>query len=985
MNRLAASLLYFAGIALAAPAEDWAQVAAKRAQWWSLQAPKAVVPPVVGDLAWRKSSIDRFVFAKLKAIGLQPATAADPRVLMRRLSFVLTGLPPTTEQLDRWLKHNDLAKVTDELLASPHFGERFARHWMDVARYADTYGYEWDNPAKGSWRYRDYLIRAFNADIGFDQLVREQIAGDLLPKPRINTKAQLNESLIGPMFLHLGEHRHGDSLGFNGVHQEMIDNKIDALSKAFLATTVACARCHDHKLDAVSQRDYYALASVLMSARWTTRVVDAPGRNDATIVELKKLRGQFHTELAPLWRAAAKDFGRQIEAAFGPNPWRKALDGNTKTNKPPALESVAHPIHGLLLATNKLTIPERWTALQKKWQTESTSRKAWNDANSTVLTDFTNPDLPSGWVMEGDGMRHGFTSTGTPLIALEGDAAILRLLPRGYHTHALSSKLPGAVRTPRFADIKTPHFSVALAGGEWAGTIMPVENAFQTERLKFLDRNATGWERFNTRTGDGKWRLRAEIATANLNPNFPPRTGLARVGKRRLKDEDFGIDKRSWFSLTAITTHGQPAGPKDDLAAFRPLYTAATPNTRAQAAQRLGAWFDGAINRWADGKATDADITVINWLLENRLLPTRADAKPRLAKLVAAYRKAESRIGHAATVNSMDERDLAPVVYKLNVRGDVNQPGDGVPRDFLKIFSEQYGVANSKGSGRLELVEFLTRTNNPLTARVYVNRVWHWVFGRGIVATPNDFGHLGETPSHPELLDWLTREFVRNGWSTKWLVREIVSSRAFQQGGTVTAAAREKDPDNRLLHHYPTRRLEAEAIRDNLLAVSGRLDRQLFGRPVEPPRVREHSPKRLYNGPLDGDGRRSVYLRVTIMEPPAFLVGFNFPDPKLPTGVRDTTNVPAQALMLLNDPFVNAQSEYWGKILAADKSQTVDERITRMFRSAFARKPSDAELKKWNKAFESFVSTDDAVNGSLKAWADLAHIMFNTKEFIYYR
>ena len=184
-------------------------------------------------------------------------------------------------------------RLVDELLASPHFGERFARHWMDVVRYTDTYGYESDNPAKGAWEYRDYLIRAFNDDVGFDQLVREQLAGDLLPEPRIDRELGINESAIGPMFYHLGEHRQGGSLMFNGVHQQMVDNKIDAFSKAFLALTVACARCHDHKLEAVSQRDYYALAAVFMTPRWTSRVIDAPGKNDAAIARLKELRAPF--------------------------------------------------------------------------------------------------------------------------------------------------------------------------------------------------------------------------------------------------------------------------------------------------------------------------------------------------------------------------------------------------------------------------------------------------------------------------------------------------------------------------------------------------------------------------------------------------------------------------------------------------------------------------------------------------------------------
>lgn len=260
--------------------EAWKAKLAERSRWWSLQPPREVQPPSIDDSDWIGEPVDRFIRARLDAAGLKPAPQADPETLLRRLSFVLTGLPPKPERVLQfrraWQSDSESAIVAlvDELLSSPHFGERFARHWMDVVRYTDTYGYEWDIPAKGSWEYRDYLIRAFNQDIGFDQLIREQLAGDLLPNPRINDQAGLNESLIGPMFFHLGERRHGSSLNFNGIHQEMVDSQIDAFSKAFLGMTVACARCHDHKLDAISQRDYYALAGIFMTPRWTSRSID---------------------------------------------------------------------------------------------------------------------------------------------------------------------------------------------------------------------------------------------------------------------------------------------------------------------------------------------------------------------------------------------------------------------------------------------------------------------------------------------------------------------------------------------------------------------------------------------------------------------------------------------------------------------------------------------------------------------------------------
>jgi hypothetical protein len=282
------------------------------------------------------------------------------------------------------------------------------------------------------------------------------------------------------------------------------------------------------------------------------------------------------------------------------------------------------------------------------------------------------------------------------------------------------------------------------------------------------------------------------------------------------------------------------------------------------------------------------------------------------------------------------------------------------------------------------LSEFLSSRDNPQTARVFVNRVWHWIFGTGIVVTPSDFGKLGGRPSHPELLDWLAVRFMEEGWSMKTLIRRLVLSQTFRQSGEVDPVAIERDPQNRLLHHYPTRRLEAEAIRDALLAVSGELDRCLYGRPINPPRSREDSKKRLFSGPADSHGRRSLYLEMSIMDPPKFLVGFNLPGVKLPTGRRDETNVPAQALMMLNDPIVIQQSEAWADRLIADGSPTSEDRIRRMFITALGRYPKQHELERWSQALDSFAQTSDLMSDR-QAWAELAHTMFNTQEFIYYR
>lgn len=984
---------------------SWKAIFEKRRHWWSLQPLQKVTPPIVTDNDWSDRAVDRFLLQKLRQAKLQPAEAASPRTLIRRLSFVLTGLPPSPTEVEQFVadaKQNRQAAyegLVDRLLASPHFGERFARHWMDVVRYTDTYGYEWDNPAKGSWEYRDYLIRAFNQDVGFDQLVREQIAGDLLPEPRIDQQSGFHESLIGPMFYHMGEHRHGDSINFNGIHQEMINNKIDAFSKAFLASTVACARCHDHKLDAISQRDYYALAAVFMTPRWTSRVIDAPGKHDALIRQLQELRSEIHQELKQSWRDQAEQFSSELTAAIvgsADSPrsqlWREALglqlDKGKKKPAPLKSGDIAWPTAQLLKVTTPAEIKASWDQLQTAWRTASQTHRRQNGERFQVLTDFSEPGFPEGWQVEGDGIRYGYVTDGTPLIALEGEQLVQQLLPRGYHTHALSSKLPGAIRPPSERDLPGKIVSLKLAGGEWSGFLRVPDNAFQTENVIFFDRSEPAWQTFADRPlVNGIQRIMFEIATSDLNPDFPPRTGKTRAGGKLLSPEDFGFDKRSWFSVTEIVNHDQTATPADELARFASLYEQPAPINSTEVCQRIGTWLTESVNRWSRDQARSADVELINWLLKKQLLNNNSTAGSRLKKLVSEYRQLEAQLPFAHTANSMDERGLTEVSYPLNIRGNVDDPGKLISPDFLDVFAGRHQVHQSPGSGRLELAEYLVSPQHPLTARVYVNRVWQWVYGEGLVRTPNDFGHLGEQPTHPELLDYLAQEFTKGGWSTKRLIRRLVLTEAFQQSGIVSDQARNIDADNRLWHHYPTRRLEAEAIRDTLLAVSGRLDRSLYGRPIAAPRPKPDPSKRLFNGPLDGAGRRSIYLQMSIMDPPRFLVGFNLPDLKLPTGKRDVTNVPNQALILMNDPFVMAQAEEWAKRLVSDSSDTVEQRLQQMFLAAYGRSPDASEVERWMALIRDLGNTREqtVLLDNPEVWQHVAHAMFNTKEFIYYR
>ncbi|MDG1893303.1 MAG: PSD1 and planctomycete cytochrome C domain-containing protein [Fuerstiella sp.] len=968
--------------------ESWKSQLTERSRWWSLQPPRKITPPAIKTGGRPAVAVDRFVWSALKQAGLTSAKPANARVLLRRLSFVLTGLPPTPDQVETFPRaftmDADLAiaGLVDALLDSPHFGERFARHWMDVIRYTDTYGYEWDIPAKGSWEYRDYLIRAFNNDVGFDQLIREQIAGDLLTNPRIDAVEGINESMIGPMFYHLGEHRHGSSLAFNGIHQEMINNKIDAFSKAFLGMTVACARCHDHKLDAISQADYYALAGMFMTPRWTARPIDVPGKYDAEATELKQLREQIRTRLAGLWTSGSGPLTSEASLQAWARDNRSSMDATT-------IEDVAWPIRQIY---DESYTGEVWRKLADQWRAEREARRNANAAAFTELTDFSEPVFPDAWVAEGEGLRHGHVADGTPLVSLDGETLISSFLMRGFHTHALSSKLPGALRLPAPEHFPSSIVSLRLEGGEWAGRRAIPQNAFLNEGPVFFDPSAApAWTPVAaTALTNGVTRVLTEITTASLNANFPPRTGVARAGSTMLPDKDEGQNKRSWFSVTGIVAHDAAGTPRDTLNAFATLYddndaAELTPPVSADEAWRqLRNWLTGTVSRWADGLTQPGDVRILNWLLAEGLLQNDSKTAPQIAALVSRYREVESGIAFARSANSMDERKIEPVDYRINVRGNVDEEGAVVRRNFLEIFAGKHAVGSASDSGRAELARYLSSDANPQTARVFVNRVWQWVFGTGIVATPNDFGKLGDRPSHAELLDWLAIRFMAEGWSTKKLVRQLVLSQTFRQSGRVSAAGSERDPENRLLHHYPTRRLEAEAIRDSLLTVSGRLDPRLYGPPINPPRPSEDAAKRLFSGPLDSHGRRSLYIEMSIMEPPRFLAGFNLPDLKLPTGSRDVTNVPAQALIMLNNPLVVQLADQWATQLIEDGSVAIEQRVRRMFLHALGRPPSNHEVKRWAAAVSDFAQSNDLITDKA-AWSELAHALFNTKEFIYYR
>lgn len=991
--------------ATARTATSWEEVLAKRRTWWSLQPVRKPAVPAVKDAAWSAHAVDRFLLAALEKQGLRPAEGADRRTLIRRLSLVLTGLPPAPDDVEAFVQDespNAYEQLVDRLLAAPHFGEHWARHWLDVVRFAETHGNEWNYEAQFAWRYRDYLVRAFNQDLPYDQLVREHIAGDLLPQPRWNRADRFNESVLGTAFYRFGDGNVEDCSVVPQVAYDTVDNQIDTLSKAFQATTVACARGHDHKLDAVSMKDYYALVGILHSSRQLSHTIDAPEVNAQPMQALRELKAEVRKELGTIWLREAELVGRYLLAAqagrakaAGADALARGLDAvcldrwlfALRTEKP-----LADDLLSLWRSANAVSaeaFPSKWRKQAERLAREEHERAEINRKRFTTFADFRNGSH-GDWQAGGHGLRGAPSAPGDFALTPEGDTLLEAILPAGCFTHTLSDKLNGTLRSPILPRGAGKRISFEVMGRHSSAVQMVSHNCqFSDTNYRPLYANQLFWLTFKMPEDPTALRTYVELLTMFDNPKFPDP-----IVNAIYKDpEDYRVpwDKaaanpRSFFGVTRIVLHDGPEPPRPELGHLRPLFTGAEPATPDEAAARYAAVVKAAVQAWAAGRATDDDARWLDWLVRRGLLGSRADLTPRLAELAYRYRAVEKELALPRTIPGLGDCD-AGFEQRLFVRGDCTRPAETVARRYLKVLSKPRECFTPTGSGRLELAERIARADNPLTARVLVNRVWHHLFGAGIVRTVDDFGQNGERPAHPELLDYLAARFVEDGWSVKRLVRALVLTRAFRMANLAAPAARDADPQDRLLHHYPARRLEAEAIRDAILAASGRLDRTLYGPSVEPYRDREIAHQRLFCGPLDGKGRRSLYIKHTLMEGPKFLGAFNFPQGNIMQGRRDVTNVPAQALALLNDPFVLQQAGVWSERLIARPDDSVAARLEHMFQTALGRPARPDEQGRFDKAVRRLAELHEVPSEEIlkspPLWKDVAHALFNMKEFIY--
>ena len=805
---------------------------------WAFRPVVKPAEPSVAAKDWPLDPVDRFVLAKLEEKSLSPAAAAEPAALLRRLHYDLTGLPPTAEETEAFVadpSREAFVRVVDDLLARPAFGEKWGRHWLDVARYADSNGGDRNYTFYQAWRYRNHVIDAFNRDQPYHEFVREQIAGDLMPS---DDPATTRRRLIASTFLALGPkmltERDKEKLWLDTV-----DEQVDTMGRAFLGLTLGCARCHDHKFDPVSQEDYFALAGIFRS-----------------------------TEIVTGTRNGCVNVASWIER---PLPGPKGVD-----------PELAKQVERLELAMRLV--------VEKSYMKKAGGK-------------MTLDNLPLAGV-----------------IYDEADAEVIGvwpssdLSPNRFGAHYLRDDKEGKGEK-----------RVIFRGSLPESGLYEVRLAYsagpnRAEKVPVVVKS------------------RAGIQTVHLDQTKTPSVaGLFEpVGQ-------FDFEKGGECSVTIETTGTEGRYVLVDALQF--IAVADLEREKAQLAAASGGESD-PLFRMSEG-----------------------DLKKTLDKLIEELKDKDV---------AMAPRDAkAPADIHLRIRGETGQLGPIVPRGFPKVLSSETTNIAPGASGRLELAEWLTGGAGGLLDRVYVNRVWGHLFGRGLVESVDNFGRLGSGVTHPELLDWLAATFREEGGSTKQLVCRLVLSRTYGLSANPDKALLAADPENALFGRHARRRLTAEEIRDSVLFFSGRLDRT----PGE-------ATASAIGIDLDGtmnyekDPKRTVYLPVARNNPSGELALFDGANPDLVTGKRNDTTVPTQALYLINSGFLLKEAMAVAKA-AMKPGERPGSEIDRLYLTLLGRTPDPVERERAMGLIADLSGGGEELDQIEEAVAHLAHVLMASTEFLY--
>jgi mono/diheme cytochrome c family protein/cytochrome c553 len=721
--------------------------------FWSFRPVVEPAPPKVKDAKWVRNDVDRFILAKLEEKGLAPVRSADPRTLIRRAYLDLTGLPPTPEEVDAFVRDKSLdafARVVDSLLASPRYGERWGRYWLDVARYSDDkLNSTQDEPAPNAFRYRDWVIDAFNSDMPWNVFVKAQIAGDQFPE----------------------KEKYEAGLGFYALSPEMQDDRVDATTRGFLGLTVACAQCHDHKFDPIPQSDYYSLLGIFANTS-ASQYPLAP----------KEQVDRYHAA-----KTRVDDKQKEIDEFL--NQQSESLSDILASRTAAYLQAASGVAADPTLDEETVGRWKKYLAAPNK---DHPYLKPWYQAS---------------------------TPANKKSAAAEFEALVL---------------------------------------------------AVSAEKKVVDDKNHI---------------------TLGLNPN---RNDLSQANLVSL-DRDRFVLWENVFGGNGVLHYG-----------------------------------DGKIDRFLAG-------------------PWKEHLVALHSELAALKKELPTEYPYLRTIADNDKLSE----QKVWIRGDRNNPGDPAPPHFVSVLSSGEPKRFAKGAGRQELADAIADSSDPLTARVIVNRVWQHHFGQGIVRTPSNFGAQGDRPSHPELLDYMAAEFMKNGWSLKKLHRTIMLSAAYRSSAQPDEKDLAADPENRLIWRYNRQRLDAEALRDDLLFVSGKLD------------VKEGGPAEHLG---QDNARRTVYSFVSRRKLDSDLALFDFPNPNGTSEQRSATNVPPQRLYFMNSEWVIGQARAVAAKLTGDNARKIDE----AYRLLFQRKPTGPETK---------LGLDYLRAAGEKGWDEYAQVLMTSNEF----
>jgi hypothetical protein len=792
-------------------------ITAEEKNFWAFRPVAKQVPPQVNNKGWVKSPIDQFILSKLEEKGLTPSAPASKAALLRRVTFNLTGLPPSEEEVKLFLSDTSaqaFEKVVDRLLASPRYGEKWGRHWLDVARYADSTGNDEDHRYPYAWRYRDYVIDAFNRDLPYDQFVKEQLAGDLLP----SADGEVNRrGLVATGFLALGAKALAQQDKVKMMY-DIYDEQVDVTSKAFMGVTLACARCHDHKFDPLLTKDYYSMVSIFASTK------------------------QF------------KDSDQHVsKLLFVPLVPEKQFEAYT-------------------------------SAVQKA-------------ANKAIeIEDLTDEEMDR------------YTSQLIPKISAYMVAA-RRVYAEGVKKEeaARASDLRPEV-LQKWVDYLKPNGEARIYLEPWQAA--KAENAAEIAKTyqTAVEKRHIEWQEQLK-----KWRATFRKMSAEMNMPPPPRP-------------KFDAAKDRFFAET---------------------------------------YFDGPL-----GVGKKERETVFS-----------AEARTKLASLTEEHAQLKKALPPEPDQACAVQEGKA-FAQKVFIRGDYNALGEPAPKAFPVVVAGTQQPPIETASGRLELANWLTKPENPLTARVMVNRIWQWHFGDGLVRTPDNFGKMGDRPTHPELLDYLAKSFVDNGWSVKSMHRLILLSSAYKMSSDASEGAVQGDPENRLLSRFPRRRLSVEEMRDGLLAVDKTIDLTVggtlqsgFGTDGE------NSVDRLSIRP-DSTRRRMVYLPLRRANLPSLLNLFDFGDATTPSGKRALTVVAPQALFMMNSEFIRERSKNLSSEVL-EKLSDPTQRLRTLYLRTLNRQPEPEEVDTGLSFVTSFQTKFAGKRTEADAWFSLTRVLIASNEFIY--